>query len=238
MVNEALANQYYPDGRVTTRSIVLGSQEVPIIGVVADIRQSAMDEPGVPTIYVSNLQNNRVKVTLVARTRDEPLLLARAMREAIWSVDGEQTITAMFTFDDIVSEAMARPRLLTVLLGAFGALGLVLGALGMYGVLAFLVSRRRREIGVRIALGAHPAQVQRMVVGRGLVLAGVGVTVGLGGTLALTRYLQSVLFGVGPNDAATLAAAVTGLVAVAALASWIPARRAARVDPVTALRAE
>jgi predicted lysophospholipase L1 biosynthesis ABC-type transport system permease subunit len=238
VVYEALANQYYPGGRVTTQSIRLGSEEIPIIGVVHDIRQSAMDEPGVPTIYVSNLQNNRVKVTLVARTRDEPILLARAIREAIWSVDAEQTITSVFTFDDLVSEAVARPRLFTVLLGAFGALGLVLGALGIYGVLAFLVSRREREIGVRIALGAHPATVLRLVVGRGMVLAGAGVAMGLAGTLALTRYLQAVLFGIEPTDPMTLGGTVTGLVVVAGLASWIPARRAAKVDPVTALRAD
>ncbi|HKJ03255.1 MAG TPA: FtsX-like permease family protein, partial [Longimicrobiales bacterium] len=239
VVNEALARKYFPGEKAVGQSLHLGgNNEVPIVGVVGDIRQSAMEEPGTPTIYVHNLQNNRVKVTLVVRTRGDPLLLARALREAIWSVDSQQAITSMFTFDEIVGEAVARPRLLTVLLGAFGALGLVLGALGIYGVLAFLVSRRQREIGVRIALGAHPATVQRMVVGRGLVLAGVGVTLGFGGALVLTRYLQAVLFGVAPTDVTTLAGAVAGLVGVALLASWVPARRAARVDPVAALRAD
>jgi ABC-type antimicrobial peptide transport system permease subunit len=185
-----------------------------------------------------NLQNGRVKVTLVARTQSDPLAMTAALRQAIWAVDPEQTITSMFTFDDIVSEAVARPRLLTVLLAAFGGLGLVLGALGIYGVLSFLVSHRRREIGVRIALGAHPATVQRMVIGHGLILAGIGGVLGLGGSLALTRYLQAVLFGVAPTDAVSLAGAVAGLVAVALLAGWVPARRAARVDPVAALRAE
>jgi predicted permease len=238
VVNEALARQYHPDGSAVGQSLMFGEQAVPIVGVVNDIRQVAMDEPARPTIYVHNLQNTRVKVTLVARTQGDPVAMVNAMREAIWSVDEEQTITSMFTFDDIVGEAVARPRLLTVLLGAFGVLGLLLGALGIYGVLAFLVSSRRREIGVRLALGAHPATVQRMVVGRGLALAGLGVSVGLAGTLVLTRYLQAVLFGVEPNDAATLGGAVLGLVAVAALAAWVPARRAARVDPVTALRAD
>jgi predicted permease len=238
VVNEALAKQYFPGERAVGRSIMFDDTEVPIIGVVNDIRQIAMDEPATPTLYVHNLQNARVKVTLVARTQGDPLAMTAALRQAIWTADPDQTITSIFTFDDIVSEAVARPRLLTVLLAAFGALGLILGALGIYGVLSFLVSRRRREIGVRIALGAHPATVQRMVVRRGLVLAGIGVTVGLAGTLALTRYLQAVLFGVAPTDVPTLAGAVLGLVGVAALAAWIPARRAARVDPVTALRAE
>ena len=238
VVNEALAKRYFPDGRAVGKNLRVAATEVPIVGVVRDIRQSAMDEPSVPTMYIHNLQSNRVKVTLVARTQGDPLLLARALREAIWSADPEQTITSMFTFDDIVGEAVARPRLLMVLLAAFGSLGLVLGALGIYGVLAFLVSRRQREIGVRIALGAHPATVQRMVVARGLVLAGIGVTLGMGGALALTRYLRSVLFGVAPTDAPTLAGAMLGLVAVAVLASWVPARRAARVNPVTALRAD
>jgi len=239
VVNEALANRYFPGEKAVGQGLRFGSDfEVRIVGVVHDIRQSAMDEPGSPTVYLSNLQNNRIKVTLVARTRGDPLLLARSLREAIWSVDPEQAITSVFTFEDIVSEAVARPRLLTVLLAAFGALGLVLGALGIYGVLAFLVSRRQREIGVRIALGARPGTVQRMVVARGLVLAGVGVTLGLGGALVLTRYLQSVLFGVAPTDALTLAGSVAGLVGVALMASWIPARKAARVDPVAALRAD
>ncbi|HSG09805.1 MAG TPA: ADOP family duplicated permease, partial [Longimicrobiales bacterium] len=239
VVNQALAKKYFPGESAVGRVLRLGGDAaVPIVGVVRDIRQSAMDEAGAPTLYLSNLQNNRVKVTMVARTRGEPLLLARAVRDAIREVDSEQTITHMFTFEELVSEAVARPRLLTVILGAFGVLGLVLGALGIYGVLAFLVSRRRREIGVRMALGAPRAKVQRMVVGRGLALAGVGVTLGLAGALVLTRYLRAVLFGVAPTDVPTLAGAVLALVAVAALASWVPARRAAGVDPVAALRAD
>jgi putative ABC transport system permease protein len=238
LVNEALAKRYYPGEDAAGRTILLDSDPIPIVGVVGDIRQSAMEEPGTPTIYVDNVQNMRVKVTLVVRTAGDPLVMAQTLREAIWSVDPDQTITSMFTYDDLVSEAVARPRLLTVLLAAFGILGLALGALGIYGVLSYLVSRRQREIGVRIALGARAGEVERMVVGRGLVLGGVGVALGLMGAFALTRYIQGVLFGVAATDPATFAGTVVVLLGAATLASWLPARRAAGVDPVAALRVD
>jgi predicted permease len=239
MVNQALEKRYFPGEKAVGKTLsVGGNNQVPIVGVVADIRQSAMDEPAQPTIYVDNLQNARVKVTLVARTAGDPLALAGPLRQAIWSIDPDQTITSIFTFDDIVSEAVARPRLLTVLLGSFGVLGLILGALGIYGVLAYLVGHRQREIGVRLALGAHPGAVERMVVGRGLLLSSVGVALGLVGAFGLTRYIQGVLFGVAPTDPVTFVGVAVVLVATAALASWAPARRAAAVDPVAALRVE
>ncbi|MCG6954385.1 MAG: ABC transporter permease [Gemmatimonadetes bacterium] len=239
VVNEALAMQYFPGQQAVGKAIFIGEDHpVTIVGVVADIRQSAMDEPAQPTIYVDNLQDTRVKVTLVARTAGDPLALAGPLREAIWSIDPNQTITSIFTFDDIVSEAVARPRLLTVLLGSFGVLGLILGALGIYGVLAYLVGHRQREIGLRLALGARPGAVERMVVGRGLLLSSIGVALGLVGAFGLTRYIQGVLFGVAPTDPITFVGVALVLVTTAALASWAPARRAAAVDPVAALRAE
>ena len=164
--------------------------------------------------------------------------MTRRVQDAIWSLDREQTITSIFTFDDIMNETVARPRLLTVLLGLFGALGLVLGTLGIYGVLAYLVNQRRREIGVRIALGAQSGDVLRMVVGRGLLLGLTGVTLGVLGALALTRFMRGVLYGVGSTDPATFAMVAVALLGVAVIASWIPARRAAKVDPAVALRYE
>jgi ABC-type antimicrobial peptide transport system permease subunit len=144
----------------------------------------------------------------------------------------------VFTFDDIMSEAVARPRLLTVLLALFGGLGLLLGSLGIYGVLAYLVSQRQREIGVRLALGAQRGDVLRLVVGRGLLIAVIGVAIGLVGALALTRFMQGVLYGVAATDPLTFIAVGVGLLAVAVLASWLPARRAASVDPAVAIRYE
>jgi len=235
LVNEALARAGFPDGRAVGSFIDLDGDHVPIVGVVGDIRQSAIEQVATPTIYVNNFQNTRVKVTLVARTRGEPLLLLRQIRDAIWAIDADQTITSVFTYDDIVSDALARPRLLTVLLGSFGVLGLLLGAVGIYGVLGYVVTQRHREIGVRMALGARPRSVLRMIVGSGLALATTGLTIGLVGSLALSRYLRGILFGIEPTDPLTFATVAFVLLCVAALASWLPARRAASVDPVEAL---
>jgi ABC-type antimicrobial peptide transport system permease subunit len=161
-----------------------------------------------------------------------------AIREAIWSIDKDQPITDVYTFHDSIARAMARPRLLVVLLGGFGIVGLLLGAIGIYGVLAALVNQRQREIGVRIALGARPSDVLGLVVRRGLVLTIAGLSIGLAGAWGLSRFLAAVLYGIEPTDPATFAGVTAILTLAALLASWIPAQRAARVDPVDALRAE
>jgi predicted permease len=239
VVNQAFARQWFPGEEALGKRVLLGA-EVPaeVIGVVNDIRQRSMSLPAEPTLYVHNLQNSRVRMNLVVRARGDPLAMVGALREAVWSVDRDQPITEVFTLDDAVSEALARPRLLTVLLGAFGVLGLALGALGLYGVLAYLVGQRQREIGVRLALGAARGAVSRMIVRQGLVLAGTGVAIGVVASLALGRLLEGVLFGVSASDPATLLLVVAVLGGVAVLASWIPARRAAGVDPAVTLRVE
>jgi ABC-type antimicrobial peptide transport system permease subunit len=189
-------------------------------------------------VYIHNLQNTRVQTNLVIRTRGEPLAMAGAVQRAIWSIDRDQTITSVFTLSSARGDAVARPRLLTTLLSLFGALGLLLGGIGLYGVLAYFVLHRRREIGVRVALGADAGRVQRMVVARGLSLAGAGILAGLAGALVLTRFMRGVLFGVGTTDLPTFAGVTVTLLGVAFLASWIPARRASRVDPMITMRAE
>jgi predicted permease len=235
VVNEAFARQFFPGQRTVGQRILRGAP-VEIIGVVNDIRQVAMAEPARPTLYIHNLQNTRVKTTIVARTQGDPLALARSIRAAIWAIDPEQPITGIFTFDESVSRALARPRLVTVLLLSFGGVGLLLGAVGIYGILAFLVQQRRSEIGVRLALGARPFHVALSFVRRGLILTAGGVALGLAGSLVLSRYLETVLYGVEPTDPATFAGVAVMLVVAAGLASWLPARRAARVDPVATLR--
>jgi putative ABC transport system permease protein len=239
VVNEAFARQVFPGERAVGKTLLLGGRlPAEIVGVVNDIRQLAMATPARPTMYYDNLQNSRVKTTVVVRTAGDPLSMVNTVRDAIWSLDPAQPITEVFTFDAAVSRALARPRLLTVLLGAFGLAGLLLGAIGIYGVLSALVGERRREIGVRLALGARPDQVLRMIVQRGLGLSVVGAAIGLAGALALGRFLTSVLYGVQPTDPATLAGTAAVLLGAAGLASWWPARRAARLDPLDSLRGE
>ena len=239
VVNESFAKRFFPGERAVGKSLMLYSQ-VPaeVVGVVRDIRQLSMAEPAQPTIYVHQMQTGRTRANLVVRTRGEPMALVGALREAIWSVDRNQTFTAVYTYEDAMRDALARPRLLTVLLGVFGVIGLALGALGLYGILAFLVSQRQREIGVRLALGARPGDVLRMIVGRGLSLTVAGIGIGVVLALALGRFLAGVLYGVQPSDPMTMALVTLMLLTVAALASWIPARRAARVDPAVTLREE
>lgn len=239
IVNEAFARQNFPgEPAVGKRVLMWGGAPAEVIGVVNDIRQRSMSEPVEPTIYIHNLQNSRIRMNVIVRTQGDPRLMVGALREAVWSVDRKQPITAIFTLDDAVDGAVARPRLLAVLLGAFGAVGLLLGALGLYGVLAYLVSHRQREIGVRLALGAERRSVSAMIVRQGLLLAGVGVVMGVAGSLALGQLMQGVLFGVEASDPVTLVSVTVVLLAVAALASWVPARRAGALDPVVALRSD
>jgi predicted permease len=239
IVNEALAKKYFAGRSPVGQTLSFGdTNHFAIVGVVGDVRQETVDEAPAPRIYASVYQIFRVKVNLVARIEGDPQVMIKRIEDAVRTVDAQQTFTAAFTLDDAVGEAVARPRLLTVLLGLFGAMGLVLGALGIYGVLAYLVTQRTREIGVRVALGARPSAVLGMIVGRGLRLAGLGVLIGVAAALALTRVMQGVLYGVTPTDPLTFAGVAVALLVVAGAASWIPARRATKVDPLVALRAE
>jgi len=239
VINQALARKYFPGTNPVGQTLTIGdTNHLRIVGVVGDVHQGAVDETPAPRIYASAYQIFRVKTNLVVRTQADPATMIKRIEDAIRSVDPQQTFTAAFTLDDLVGEAVARPRLLTVLLGLFGAMGLILGALGIYGVLSYIVTQRTREIGVRVALGARTRDVLAMFVGRGLGLAAIGVAVGLIAALLLTRLMQGVLYGIAPTDPATFAGVGLGLLAVAGLASWLPARRASRVDPLVALRAE
>jgi predicted permease len=236
IVNEAFAKRYWPNEPAVGKVLRMGPTSIQIVGVVSDFRQKNLTEPPEPTVYMHYLQNMRVGLSIAIRTVGDPLRYANAVREAIWSVDRDQTITSVETLSAVVGGNVARPRLLASLLVLFGVMGLSLGALGIYGVLAYAVSQRRQEIGVRVALGATPRSVLGLVIGQGMTLAIIGVVTGIVGALVLTRVMTTVLYEVRATDPMTFAVVVIVLLGTALVASWLPARRALLIDPVQALR--
>jgi putative ABC transport system permease protein len=187
-------------------------------------------------MYLHVLQQFRVRMSIVVRTSGDPLHHTQAVRQAIWSQDPHQTITSVRTLESVLGTAVSRPRLLAWLLAMVGGVGLMLGAIGVFGVLAYQVAEQRQEIGVRVALGASPGRVLRAIVGHGMLLASLGVARGLAAALVLTRWMQGVLFGIEASDPLTLLQVSLVMAASALLASWLPARRALAVDTATALR--
>jgi putative ABC transport system permease protein len=242
VINQTLARKLFPDEDPVGKRINVqwNHPDVPyeIVGVVGDVHQKALDKEANPGVFISNLQETTGPVNLVVRTHGDPRQLASAIRAEIHSLDREMPIAAVRTMDKYVSDSVAAPRFNTILLGGFAALALVLAAVGIFGVISYSVAQRTQEIGIRRALGADTGSVMRMVVMQGLLLSVIGVSVGAGGALAVTRLLGSLLFEVTPTDPATFTAVAAALIGVAFLASFLPARRAARIDPMVALRYE
>jgi putative ABC transport system permease protein len=248
VVNETMARRFFPGEdpigrRVDFRLRPVGAAEAgpswrEIVGVVGDVRHQGLAQPARPEIYLPYRQEPVSLVALAVRTGSAPEAMATAVKSAVWAVDAEQPVIAVMGLDRLASESLALRRVSMLVLAAFAAVALALAALGLYGVMSFSVAGRTREIGVRMALGARPRQILAMVLGQGLAVTGLGVAVGLAAALALTRVLASLLYGVSATDAASLAAVAALLVSVALAASYVPARRATRVDPMTALRSD
>jgi len=211
---------------------------VTIVGVLTDARRSGPVEPARPYVLLPHAQYTTRRLELVIRATGEPLVLLPQVRTAVNAIDPTQPITAVRTLEQSFNETVAPRRFLMVLLSIFGAAACGLAAIGIYGVMAYVVMRRTREIGVRIALGAAPAHVQRLVIMQAMAQAGIGLTLGIAGALLLGGQVRAQLFDVAPTDPATLVATVGLLALVALFASWLPARRAAAVDPATAMRIE
>lgn len=211
---------------------------VTVVGMVGDVRHLGPDRESEPELYVPFAQHPSPVVGLAIRSHLPPELLTAAVRQMIHGIDPDLPVFAVSTMEGRLANATASQRLELALVGFFAALAVVLAALGVYGVIAYAVSQGTREIGVRLALGAAPGAVQRTVVGRGLKLGMAGVALGLAVGYGLTTYLSTLLYDTGTHDVATFAGAGGLLLAMAMMASYLPARRAARVDPMAALRCE
>jgi putative ABC transport system permease protein len=209
-----------------------------IIGVVGDARYNKLEGELLPMVYFTPPQLVYRSMTLILRTAGDPERLAPAARREILAIDKDQPASDVRTMESWLAESIARTRFGTLLLGAFACLALTLAAAGIYGVMSYSVAQRQSEIGVRMALGAKARDVLRLVIGQGLALVLAGVTLGLLGALALTRLISSLLYGVSATDPLTFGFIVLLLTLVSIVACYIPARRATRVDPLTALRYE
>jgi len=244
IINQTLAERYFPGESPIGKRFKIGGAERPrnpwmeIVGVAGDVKYSGLDARPEPAYYTPLAQSAWTAAYLVVRAQLNPTSLAPAIREQIWELDKDIPIANLATMDQLLEESVAQPRFRTLLLGIFAALALVLASVGIYGVISYSVTQRRHEIGIRMALGAQSRDVITLVVRQGMAMALIGVAIGLAASLALTRLMESLLFEVSTTDQATFVSVATLLLAVAALACWIPARRASRVDPMSALRCE
>jgi predicted permease len=242
VINEAMARKYWPNQDPLGHLIRVARGRQPawreIVGIVGSVRHEALHEAPRPEMYVPFAQQPMFFFRLAVRTEVEPMRFAAAVRRAVWQIDKDQPVARIRPMTEVVAGSMVETRFYGSLLLAFAIVALVLAAVGIYGVLAYSVARRTREIGTRVALGAKSLDVLRLVLGEGLFLAGFGTAAGLLAAWGLTRFLGKQVHGVTPTDPATFAGAAATLLLVALAASWIPSRRAARVDPIVALRNE
>ena len=255
IVNEAMAKKYWPNedpiGAIVTigKGLAPGFEDPPreVVGVVGNVREAGVDQDPPPVLYIPvgqepngfiALANRVLPSSWAVRTTGDPTSLARAIQQEVLRVDPDLPVARLMPMDRILAESVARQNFNMILLGIFGGVALLLAAIGIYGVMSYSVQQRTNEMGIRIALGAGTGQLLRLVVGQGLLLAGIGVAIGLAASFGLTRVMSSLLYGVKATDAGTFAAVAVLLSGVAALACYIPARRATRVDPIVALHHE
>jgi putative ABC transport system permease protein len=245
LVNETLARSGWFGGNpIGQRIYAIGRRPWEVVGIVKDVRQYGLDQQPAPQVFVDLRQlpgpagaTGAVEYFAVRVINDRTDIVP-TLRELVRQLDDVATVESVATMEQLVSNAVARPRLYTVLLGLFAAIAAALAVIGVAGVMAFAVAQRTREVGIRLALGARRAAVLRLILGQSLMLIGLGIVVGLAGAAGLSRYLERMLFGIEPLDALTFAAVALMFAWAAALAALVPARRAMRVDPAMALRCE
>jgi putative ABC transport system permease protein len=239
IINETMARRFWPnEDPVGRRLTSYGGVSREIVGIVRDVKNRDLAENGGPQLYTPFVQRPWPFLAVVARTLGDPVGLSATLRQAIAAVDPDLAAGDVRTIDDYLAQSVATPRFNATLIAGFAVLALFLAGCGLYGVMSYAVVQRSREIGIRMALGAQPGDVRGMVVSQAMKMGLAGLIVGLAGAFAATRLLGSLLFGVGPSDPATFATMCGLLLGVVLVAAYVPARRATRVDPMVALRAE
>jgi putative ABC transport system permease protein len=242
VINETMARRLFPNQDPIGQHVRMGPNPsgawTTIIGVIGDIKHGGLEEEMQPELYISYLQGAPVGPFIVMRTAGDPAAMAETVRAEVRSIDKTIPIYDMRTMSALRSESVSMRRFILMIVVAFGALALGLAAIGVYGVMSLVVSERTREVGVRLALGAQPSELLTMILGQAAKLAGIGVALGVIAAAMIMPLLDSQLYGVRASDPATFLAVPAMLLAIAALAALVPARKAMRVDPVTALRIE
>lgn len=241
IINESMRRRFWPNEDPIGKHISLTAEagvSRAIVGVVSDVKNSSLDSESGLEVYEPYLQFPWSFMAIVVRTAADPLRLAPAVRDEILAVDKAQPVYDVKTMAQIVGDSVSQPRLYMLLLGIFAGIALVLAAVGIYGVMNYSVNQRKHEIGIRMAIGAQRSDIMKMIVGQGMLLATIGVAIGVAAAFLLGRVVEMLLFGVSGRDLSTFIALPFVLVLVALLASYVPARRATRVDPMNALRAE
>ncbi len=240
VINQTMAHRFWPHEDPVGKQVNVDFPKLTatVVGVVADVKHNSLDEAAQPQLYLSFAQNPHIFASLVVRTTGDALSFSNAVRGAIWAVDSDQPVWKVRTMEWLLARSIGSQRLIMQLLIALSLLALMLAAIGIYGVLSYSVSQQTRDIGVRLALGAQPRDILRLVLRHGLALTLLGVAVGLAGSWTLTRLMSGVLYGVAAADPLTFTSIAGLLTSVALVACWIPARRATKVDPMIALRCE
>jgi putative ABC transport system permease protein len=241
IVNQAFVKRFFADGDgLGKRLQLMGDPQATreIVGVVGNITHIALSEPDWPEMYVPYTQFAPPTMNVVVRAEAKPMNLAAALHAQVGAVDKDVTLSAVTSMDDVLGASVSQPRFSSQLLGVFAALALLLAAIGLYGLMAYSVTQRRNEIGIRMALGATREDILKLVFRHGSALALAGMGIGLGASMIATRVLSSMLFAVSPTDPQTFVAVALLLAAVALGACYVPARRATKVDPMVALRYE
>jgi predicted lysophospholipase L1 biosynthesis ABC-type transport system permease subunit len=242
IINQAAAEQYWP-GRNPIGGRLYAGDSTPgnaleIVGVVQTGRYGTLGENPRPAFFECFTQTDQSRATLVVHAQDDPLSALAAVRNATREIDARLALRSATPLEEHLTLALFPVRISGTLLGVLGIAALILAVSGLFGVIAYSVSQRTREVGIRMALGAQRGDVRRLVLRQGLWLAGLGIGIGLPAALAVTRLLQGLLFGISPTDPVTFLVVPLMLLGVACFACWLPARRAARVDPMVALRSE